>query len=270
MTSSHQLPGAVAKSLVLVAPVVLSGCFVGIENRRSVEGSFEPIKLSADPANEQTASVGQYVAVDNMEVASGPAWKLKSKLETSIPGTMGIPFKVTLKPCTLEAWYVCDSGMAFVAPAKYAAAIFDGKSVFSDQDELGIRMPASKSGKMQLYCDNGAFNGLPPGYAVWSREMTPAEVAMFEQVSVVRVFPQAHARGVIFSGVSGGKLTFTLESWEQVRSLPVRISAKDYVFDLNTQSPTSVNIQGCQLEILSADSEGIRYRVSRPFSPSED
>lgn len=247
-------------------PAVLSACFRGMENRRSVEASFAPIKLSIDPKDVQKASVGQYVVVENMEVAKGPAWKLKSPLETTIPGTMGISFNVRLKPCTLEAWYVCDSGMAFVAPAKYATAEFGGKSVFSDQDELGIRVPPEGKGKMQLFCDNGAFNGVPPGYAIWSRDMTSTEMALFEKVSTIRVFPQAHGRGVIFSGVSGGKLTFTLESWEQVRSLSVRTDAKDYVFDLKAGGSTTVSIQGCQFEVLAADSKGIRYRITKPFS----
>jgi hypothetical protein len=261
---------AFATALWLLSPIGLSGCFVGIENRRSVEASFEPIQLQANSTEPKRASVGQYVIVDKMDVAKGPAWKLKSKLETTIPGTMGITFNVTMNPCLLEAWYVCDSGIAFVAPAKYASATFNGKSVFSDQDELGIRAATDGSGTIKVFCDNGAFNGVPPGYAIWSRDMTPAETAMFERVTVTRVFPQAHGRGVVFSGVSGGKLTLTLEAWEQVRSLPVRIEAKDYVFDMQPGGPTTVSVQGCQLEVLSADSSGIRYRISKPFPGSSE
>jgi hypothetical protein len=180
--------------------------------------------------------------------------------------TMGINFDVSIEPCVFDAWYQCDDGLAFVAPSRFAKATFNGKSVYADNDELGIRV--SEDGKqVKLYCDNGVFNGVGPGttYCVWSRPIRPDELGKFERITRRRLFPQADARGLLFSGVSDGKLVLTLEAWEMNRSIPSRGPVKDYTFDLSRTGPTRVSVQGCVIDVLSATPEGVRYRLVKPF-----
>jgi hypothetical protein len=248
------------------AVLLMTGCFPALENRRSVESAFTPIEMRINSDGTRVASVGEYIALGNMEVMDGPAWRLKQPLKTTLPGTLGIGFDVSIQPCVLEAWYQCDDGLAFVAPSRFATATYDGKSVFADQDELGIRV--SPDGKqVKLYCDNGVFNGFGPGatYCIWSRPIKPDELAKFEKVSRRRIFPQTDARGLLFSGVSGGKLILTLENWEMKRAIASKGEVKDYTFDLSRTGPTKISVQGCVIEVLSATPEGLTYRVLKPF-----
>ena len=66
----------------------------------------------------------------------------------------------------------------FTAPKGAGSAIFNGKSVFSPEDELGLRVDR-KTGRVQLYCDNSGFNNTIPGVAVWTPSATLEEQAAF-------------------------------------------------------------------------------------------
>ena len=253
----------------ILAQSVLSGCFPALENRRSVETAFTAVEMPSAADGSREASVGQYMAMGNMQVKQGPAWKLKEPLKTKVPGTFGVNFDVEIQPCVLEAWYQCDDGVAFVAPSRFAKAIYDGKSVFSDQDELGLRVGADgKTAK--LYCDNGVFNMMQPGYCIWSRPATAEELRKFEKIQTKRIFPYGDARAIVFSGVSKGKLTLTLEEWVPMRQLAVRQSSKDYTFDLAPNGVTRVAVQGCVIDVLSVSSAGIRFRVDQPFPEAHE
>lgn len=242
----------------------LTGCFHSIEARPPVQHLY--VAQPAPPPSDEIVVVtpGEYIIADGMELRTAPAWRLTKPLNTTLPGTFGVPFHIGVDPCVLSPMYLSPQGVAYVAPRGVAGAAYEGKSVFGVNDQIGIRVPASGH-PIYLFCDNGGFNGVPPGMAVWSRQIRPDELALFEQTTTTQPFWKPWGRGLTYAGVAGGQLKVTFEELKNENGTLIKTSEKDYTFDLNADGPTEISVWGCRVRVLSATATEIRFQVLKGF-----
>ena len=207
---------------------------------------------------------GEYMIADGLETRSAPAWRLTKQLNTTLPGTFGVEFKISIDPCVLYPAYSSPQGIAYLAPQGMAGAAYEGKSVFGFNDQMGIRVPPSGH-PIYLFCDNGTFNQVPHGFAIWSRQIRPDELALFERTRTEQAFWKPWGRGLTYGGTSGGKLTVTFEELKNEAGTLVKQSEKDFTFDLNPDGPTEISVWGCRVRVLSASSTEIKFQVLQGF-----
>jgi hypothetical protein len=257
--------------LVGLAISMLTGCFVVPEYRTSPEPAFTNPRSAWVIGEPKSATVGDLVLAEGAEIRTGPAYELVRPLAFSMPGTFGVQFLCTLQPCVLEPRGIVGDQLLFTAPQGAGTATFDGESVFSPEDELGIRVDR-ETGRVRLYCDNSRFNKTFPGLAVWSRSATPEERDAFKLTSCERLCWLPRNAALRYSGASSGEVRFTYTRYklsEQSRLLE-EIDSTEYRFDSPAGGRGEIAVRGAVIELLSISPTELRYIVKRGFAlPSE-
>lgn len=257
---------AVSKAILIALTTALgttSGCFRAAEARGNIDYLYTEESSEALSDLQRTVSPGQFLLSDTAVVQTANGWQLGRTLEATIPGTFGIPFHVRIEPCLLAPAYSVDATVAFVAPRGAVSATHDGTSVLGTNDELGIRVENDRSA--WLYCDNGTYNGVPHGYAIWKRRLSQEEWDSFTPSKVSRPRIREWSRTLAYGGVAGGKLTLIYQELK-ARGQSITVSSeRDFVFDIAANGPTEVSVWGSRLRIESATSTEIRFQVLKGF-----
>ena len=258
----------IAKSIGLTFTLLLlAGCFQAPEIRTGPNTVFGPAQeinyLSGKEFKSVTA--GEYILTVGLEERDVPVYKLPKQLRTTVPGALGFSFDVEIDPCVLEPKYVCSDGIAFVAPSSKCRATYNGNSVLGKNDEIGIRIDESKGRKL-IFVDNGGWNGVPLGYAVWKRPLLPTEGSLFEAASGSRTFWKEKGRGLIYGGAATGRLVIIYEEYSLTSSGFNKDVERELQFDIPEDGVTKISIRGAEIEVSRADSQALEYRIVKAFN----
>lgn len=249
------------------------GCFRAPEGRTSIEPMFHSPREVWKIGEAESATVGDIILVEGADVRTANAFQLSKPLAFTLPGTLGISFDCTIDPCILEPQYIARDYVAYVAPLGAGRATYNGRPVFADGDELGIRVHR-RNGQFYLYCDNSVFNAgyAVHGFAVWTREATATERAAFTPTTIERMYWAGQARALRYAGSSGGEMRFDYCRYR--RNLTdgslTELESTEYRFDLPSGGTGEIAIRGAVVEILSISPSEVRYRVRSGFSLPSD
>ena len=259
------------RCLALIAIPMLTGCVMRQEIGVSPEPAFGEARSAWTIGTEESATVGDLILANGLDVRTGPAFELTRELKFSLPGTFGTSFDCALQPCVLEPHRIVGDEVLYVAPKGAGSATFNGKSVFAELDELGLRVN-DRTGKVSLYCDNGRFNGIVPGFAVWKRSISPEERAAFRKTTCERMFWRPQSAALRYSGSSGGEVRFIYTRYAYVNAdgVLVELDSTEFRFDAPSTGRGEIAVRGALIEILSTTPTELRYIIRTGFSnPSE-
>ena len=231
---------------------LLTGCIFIASCGSAPEGSVDPFEVVQFSAPLETTLV---VETGNAMFVSGAYIKsqvitLSSDVSILLPGSLGIPFPVTIAAGRLSLTNLAGSWKYFCAPEGRATATFPGLgSVVAKNDCIGIRQSLS-DGRFEWVVDNSNHTR---STTIWSRKVDPdykgLTVSKLESPFRVRELTR-----IIFDGVSGGQYRFTLEEISSSGK-----SEKSFSFDRNTTGETVVGIKGKVFRVISADNIKLQY-----------
>ncbi|MDI9402470.1 MAG: hypothetical protein QM516_01235 [Limnohabitans sp.] len=243
--------------------------------RQEIRVSPEPVFGEARSAwtigTEESATVGDLILANGLDVRTGPAFELTRELKFSLPGSYGVGFDCTLQPCVLEPHRIVGDDVLYVAPKGAGSATFNGKSVFAELDELGLRVN-ERTGVVSLYCDNGRFNGVVAGFAVWKRAISPEERAAFRKTTCERMFWRPQSAALRYSGSSGGEVRFIYTRYAYVNAdgVLVELDSTEFRFDAPSTGRGEIAVRGALIELLATTPTELRYIIRTGFSAPND
>lgn len=208
----------------------------------------QDIERFATPT-ETTLSVttGEDVFVEG-DYALRDAFVLSSRISSTMPGSMMIPFSFSIEPGDLTFRGASRDWEYFCAANDRSAASFPGLgSVVSAGDCVGVRRRLS-DGRLEWTVDNSNHNGMT---AIWSRRVRDNEMALLRQEERQVVTDVAVRRAVYFDGFYSGLLNFTFVDGEQRREMK---------FDYDGEGEKLIGMLGKRMLVLGADSVELRYR----------
>jgi len=249
--------GMVVCGLAL-AMAVLSGCVVGPGLSLHVN---EHVTLASKGkySNEPLVARQGDVVVSNQPVFKVDAFRLESVFEGKVPGTFGVNFDVRIDPCWLVLSYQDERWLYYVAESGCVAAWYSGTSVFSANDEAGIRVSKSGSKPMEWFVDNSRYNGLPErGYARWHRKVSASEAENLTKDEYVFGRSRDRTKWVRFDGESSGVWSFSFyDTGDGFRDRQI--------IEVEVGFPAIVSVERAAIRILAGDEKGLKYEVVSDF-----
>lgn len=228
--------------------LILTGCTA---NKKVFTPSYTSHKFSADLNKELVVNIGDSLFVSG-EYIEGEAIIIGETFNSTLPGSMMIPFPVTINEGIIPLTEIRDDGKYFCADLNQATASFPGLgSVVRKGDCIGIRI---NEGKLEWVVDNSNYNrGME---TIWTRDISEKELETIKfQENTKTPFKIKSLRKIIFDGHYKDVLNFTLEEY-----FYNNVDKKRFHFDLEKNKPTIVGIKGNIFEIIDVDNVKMKYK----------
>ncbi|MCD6598608.1 MAG: hypothetical protein J7L04_13020 [Bacteroidales bacterium] len=222
-------------------------------NSKSYEQLFSIKEFKAPIGIPLTAETGEALFVEGSFI-EGEYIIIDKQTNRMIPGSMGIPFKITIEAGKINMTSIVNGWKYFCVDMNKAKASFPGLgSVIREGDSICIRQSLS-TGKLGWIVDNSNYNR-GWGSTIWTSSMSKEEVDKYYPQKSNKPYRIRELTRIIFDGYYGNQLHFTLENIDTER-----IQQKEFTFDYKTGQKLPVSIKGYRVTILDADNINLKFQ----------
>lgn len=223
-------------------------CVAVIMVGTTFEANAQETERFATPSGTTlSVTTGEHVFLEG-DYAVRDAFVLTTRINSTMPGSMMIPFSFRIEPGDLTFRGSSRDWEYFCAPNDRSAASFPGLgSVVAEGDCIGLRRRL-RDGRLEWTVDNSVHNGMT---TIWSRGVRDSEMALLREEERQVVTDVAVRRAVYFDGFYSGLLNFTFVDGDQRREMK---------FDYDGESEKLIGMLGKRMLVLGADSVELRYR----------
>ena len=240
-------------TVAAISILLLTGC-VAQQTKMSDDHSqqFQTIKFAPDVGKELVVETGDEMFVEG-DYIPGQSLNIASRVDKIIPGSMMIPFPMSIDAGLIHMNRITRNWKYFCADPSLSAASFPGLgSVVRQGDCVGVRQSIDGS-KMQWVVDNSVYNrGLN---TVYTLNLSPDEREEFVPSASNIPFSVKTLTTVRFDGYYGGQLHFSYESINGTQ-----IKEQQFIFDYDATSEVLVGIKGKRFTVIHADNITLSYR----------
>ncbi|MCR4290220.1 MAG: hypothetical protein NUV86_08165 [Candidatus Scalindua sp.] len=233
--------------IIFILLVLLTGCVTNkpMPNLYSIKSYNAPI------GKQLAVETGESLFVDG-EYIEGEVIIINKKIEKMIPGSMHIPFPITIDKGSLRLTKLSNEWRYYSAEKGKFRATFPGLgSVLREGDTIGIRISHDKTDK-EWFVDNSNYNSRYRG-TIWTKNLSQEEKSTFIPKPSGYIFEARTLKEIVFDGYYGGQVHFQWKEFVDGHS-----QQKDFIFDFNG-SGTEVGINGNHFIIHSADNVKLFY-----------
>lgn len=176
---------------------------------------------------------------------------LSSRIRSTMPGSMMIPFAFSIEPGELRFRIASGNFEYFCARPESSSASFPGLGiVVLPEDCVGIRRD-KVSGTVEWIVDNSFHNGADRSLTwVWHRRANSSELKTIKFEAKEQVADATLRKTVYFDGYYSGLLNFTYLDGDRKREMK---------FDYSGSGGKMLGMLGKKLLILGADSVDLKY-----------
>ncbi len=233
--------------------LVLSGCVSQtVKTSNNAPEQFQAIKFSPILGEELKVETGDEIFVEG-EYIPGQSLNITRRIDKLIPGSMLIPFPITIEPSALNMVKITRNWKYFCASPSLSTATFPGLgSVVRTGDCVGIRESIDGS-EMQWVVDNSEYNqGLN---TIWTLDLTMEERQEFRPIQSNTPFKIKTLSTIIFDGYYGKQLHFTHEY-----AAGSQTKLQQFTFDYDGNLNMLVSIKGKRFTIIQANNISLSYQ----------
>lgn len=213
----------------------------------------------------QKVSLGETMYRDG-DVGQTSSIELKSSIDSSIPGSMGLPFSFSIKPSILQPDYLTKHYIYYATTLDNSTATHSmlGKVVKAG-DKIGIRANRLTNG-LEWYVDNSRFNGMNPHTVIWSRPIRVSDQVVIVPRNDLSVFlpgTESRYREITYGGHLNGNYMISFREVNTGREYE-----KDFVIPKSESGNTLLSIKGSIIEIIEHDNLGVTFSIKKGFNDS--
>jgi hypothetical protein len=219
-----------------------------LENTDSL---FEKKEFHAPTGTPLTAQTGDAIFVEGTYI-DGEALTLSRDVQITLPGTLRVPFPVSIHGGELRMGSVLGGWKYFCAKEGEATASFPGVgSVITHGDCVGVRQSVVNS-QLQWVVDNSNYNR---STTIWSRSISAEDTKLLTHTEIGQPFSVRQLTRIVFDGYHGGQFHFSYEAWKA----PATKDSKEFVFDRDPSGKTEVGIHGKVFRVTDANNVQMTY-----------
>ena len=183
------------------------------------------------------------------EYIEGEVITITEQVKKLIPGSMFIPFPITIEPGELKLSSTSAKWKYFCGDSDKVTASFPGLgSVIRQGDCVGIRVA---NDKMQWVVDNSNYNRRQ---TIYSSTIKDSESKNYVPKLSGKIIKTIDFEKILFEGFYGGQVHFL---WERIQGQSKE--SRQFIFDFDG-NPTLVGIKGQQFRILEANNVELQYK----------
>ncbi len=232
--------------------LTLSVLFTGCVTNKPMPNLYSIKSFNAPLGKQLEVETGESLFIDG-EYVEGEVITLNKEIKKMIPGSMHIPFPITIDKGKLCLTKLSNSWRYYSAEKGKFRASFPGLgSVLREGDTIGIRISHDKTDE-EWFVDNSNYNSRSRGETIWTKNLSLEEKSKFKPQPSGNIFEARTLRKIVFDGYYGGQVHF---QW--IELVDGNSHQKDFIFDFNGTA-TEAGIKGNHFIIHSADNVKLLY-----------
>ena len=237
-------------ALIATSALGLVAC-VSTPPRADTDSLFQKEEFHAPLGAPLTAQTGDAIFVDGTYI-EGEVMALSQDVQTILPGSLHIPFPVSIRAGELSLQSIQGGWKYFCAKEGDATASFPGLwSVIAHGDCVGVRQSLT-SGKLEWVVDNSNYNLMN---TIWLKGTSESDRKLFKHALSGKPFSVRELTRIVYDGYYGQQFHFTYEVW----TAPATRDSKEFVFDYDPSGETEIGIHGKVLRITAVNNVQMTY-----------